>query len=414
MDQRSLAALNSRASGEQRSGGGNSGLQLVDAEWVHFPDPDDMLDPAYYERVRSWTTGRTRDAIDLVSTRQLILNDRTGAISDTHALRGKFRGGSQLVNLERHPEYIHLQSGSAFYRLNRIRDNGISFPVDVKPNFEDAYFTALYLAESTEPLVAVEAAAHYLYRRRDDGSSLIQSSWRNPEKYVHLPRVGYLRLAEELSQRNDGRLPTWAQTLLLYDLLFYFREDARTYGQTGWLSSHLSEEFHELAEQILGYIDVETIEGFSIVKTRGDLKRALIMGYKKAYPVSPVSLSFIDGGRRLLEVKYQYVGAAPLEVFRVRGKVVEPSHAKIRSVDFLGKPLLWERIVWLPATGTVRLSLDGRPTPLHIGPPQEPTYTARPVVYWRELPVDVPPPKRLRRPVANRCPRRVGRRCDVA
>ncbi|WP_404351018.1 bifunctional glycosyltransferase family 2 protein/CDP-glycerol:glycerophosphate glycerophosphotransferase [Phycicoccus jejuensis] len=368
----------------------NLGLRHVDADWVHFPDPDDMLDPEFYASVRPWVTGRRGRAVDLVSTPQIFLSDRTGELSDTHALRRKFRGGSQLVNLERHPEYIHLQSGSALYRLDRIREHGLEFPTDVRPNFEDAFFTALYLGLREAPTLAVVREARYLYRRRDDGSSLIQSSWRNPDKYLLLPRVGYLRLAERLAYES-GELPLWAQTLLLYDLLFYFREDARTYGQTGWLDTETAQEFLRTVAAILQHVADETIESFALVPTSRELRLALVMGLRGSYSTSDVALSFLDRKRELVRVTYYFAGERPVEEFRVRGRVVSPRHAKDRAVQFFGQTLISQRIVWLPANGTIRMTLDGRPVPLDIGQSPDPVYTARPVVYWRKLANSRPP-----------------------
>ncbi len=368
----------------------NLGLRHVDADWVHFPDPDDMLDPHYYASVRPWVTGRQGRAVDLVSTPQIFLSDRTGELSDTHALRRKFRGGSQLVNLERHPEYIHLQSGSAFYRLDRIREHGLAFPTDVRPNFEDAYFTALYLGLRAAPTLAVVREARYLYRRRDDGSSLIQSSWRNPAKYTDLPRSGYLRLAKRLAEEH-GSLPVWAQTLVLYDLLFYFREDVRTYGETGWLTPDIANDFLGAVRDIMAFVDDETIDAFELVPTPRQTKLALILGIKRSLRFGDVSLSRLDPQAELVRVAYYFAGPRPAEEFRVRGKVTAPRHAKDRAVVFFGQTVMFERVVWLPANGTLRVALDGRPVPLTLGRKAEPMYTARPARYWPALAAVSPP-----------------------
>ncbi|MEW1954926.1 CDP-glycerol glycerophosphotransferase family protein [Terrabacter sp. NPDC080008] len=363
----------------------NTGLEQATAEWVHFPDPDDVLHPRFYAEVKTFLGTRQSATTDLISTRQLILDDATGRVTDTHPLRRKFRGGDQLVDLTRHPEYIHLQSGTAFYRRERIESRRLAFDGTIRPNFEDAYFTALYLAGSLKPRVAVLANAHYHYRRRQDGSSLVQSSWHKPDKYVHLPRVGYLRLAETV-KAELGHVPVWLQTLLLYDLSFYFREDERIHSATAWIDAPLVDAFHETVERIFQYIDTETIEGFTLVPTSLQLRQALVVGFKHER-LRPTSLPLIrvDSGREIVQIRYFYGGELPTEEYRVRGLPIQPVHSKVRDITYLGRVLMHERIVWLPADGTIRVALDGRQVPLTLGAPQEPTFVMRPAVLWRTL-----------------------------
>ena len=65
-------------------------------------------------------------AVDMLATQLLILDDATGAVSDSHPLRRKFRRGTQVVDLSRHPEYIRLQSASAFYRTADLLGQGLT------------------------------------------------------------------------------------------------------------------------------------------------------------------------------------------------------------------------------------------------------------------------------------------------
>ena len=93
----------------------------------------------------------------------------------------------------------------------------------------------------------------------------------------------------------------------------------------------------------------------------------------------------VDTEREIVQVRYWFGGKLPHEDFRVRGVSIQPVYAKVRDVGSMGRVLLHERIVWLPATGTVRIALDGEALPLTLGAPPEPVYTMRPATVWRSL-----------------------------
>ena len=105
----------------------NAALSLITAEWVTFPDPDDVFDPEYFRAVLEFLESPGNDVVDMLATRLLLLDDATGEVSDSHPLRRKFRRGTQIVDLSRHPEYIHLQSASAFYRTGQLLGLGLTF-----------------------------------------------------------------------------------------------------------------------------------------------------------------------------------------------------------------------------------------------------------------------------------------------
>lgn len=199
----------------------NRGLDQASGVWVGFPDPDDVLDPQYLAAIRRFLENQSV-LPDLVSTHVLMLDDATGTSSDTHPLRRKFSRGNRLVNLARVPSCIHLQAASALYHRATLDTLGLRFDGTIRPNFEDAFLTAVYLSSFDEPKLGIVADALYHYRQRGDGSSLLQRSWSDEDKYTTVLERGYLTLLQTISERR-GRVPVWVQNTVLYDLLFYFR-----------------------------------------------------------------------------------------------------------------------------------------------------------------------------------------------
>ena len=337
----------------------NCGIDNARGAWITFPDPDDVLDPAYLDHVLTWIQ-RDGDRLSLIATKLMYLDDATGELRDNHPLSHRFANGDTVVNLARHPHQIHLSGATAIYRLDRIRELGLRFDSEIRPGFEDASFTTLYLSEDREPIIANVASAVYRYRRRADKSSTTQTSWHSPEKYGHLLRVGHLPLLKTLHERH-GHVPTWAQNVVLYDLNFYFREDARAHSVTAWIPTDLAEEFRGLVIEILKYIDEATIWDFNVSRSTDDIKRALVYGGKRRATPLVATLACVDLDQKLMELRYPTATENPEESFRSRGYAIEPVAAKTRSMRLLNSTWYYERIVWLPSDGLTTATVGGEP-----------------------------------------------------
>lgn len=346
----------------------NRGLDLATGSWLSFPDPDDVLGAGYLALVLGRL--RTLDEDVPLAVARLLLLDADGTVSDTHPLHARFDGGSRVVDLLDEPEVIHLQAASGFFRRHLLESLGLRFDGDVRPNFEDAFLTAHYLAAQPRPVLALVAEAHYVYRRRADGTSLVQQSWGRREKYTLLPRVGYLRLLEDLAA--EGPVPAWAQNLVLYDLLFYFREDQRMHAATAGLDDETRSTFHDLVHAILRHVDPVVLAGFDVIPTSWVLRQGLRVGYQEPGHVPDrLHLWRVDAARQIVQVRYVHGSRAPVERFTAGGRQVEPVHAKVRDLVWFGRVLAHQRIVWLPATAPLRAWLDGSPVPLVVGAPEE-------------------------------------------
>jgi glycosyltransferase involved in cell wall biosynthesis/CDP-glycerol glycerophosphotransferase (TagB/SpsB family) len=370
----------------------NRGLAECSGAWVTFPDPDDRLNPSYFETIQQFLRSEPADGVHLVAANLLRLNDETGRVSNRHPLRFKFAGGQRVVDLETHPRFIHLHSACGFYRRATIEASSLAFDLRIRPNFEDAHFTALYLATFDKPRIAVVPDAVYLYRERADGSSLIQSSWSKPEKYTDLLEYGFLALLLQIRAQR-GTIPRWTQMLVVHELAFFFNLDSRPSSPTAGISRETSERFHDLLRQIMACIDVPLIEDFSIVAISDEVRAAMLMG-AKGVETSPASVQIdaVDAARRLVRVWYYYARERPTEQIRVGGVVVTPAHQKIRAVRFLGQTMIYQRIAWVPATGTLAVELDGARAELMLGRPTRRRYRVGPRTMWHAILHEPPTP----------------------
>lgn len=351
----------------------NLGLDSVTAEWVTFTDPDDTLAEDFFEAVDSEL--RVHRRAEMVICHLLDYFEATAEVKDSHPLRYRFRGGDQLVDIDRFPEYVHLHASSAFFRMEKVNELVLRYDERIKPTFEDAHFVQRYLLALPKRLVSVVDSAKYFYRRRADNSSTLQTSATDPRKYTTVLEFGCLQLLEQASLE----VPLWLQYVVIYELTWTLRTEEAMFSKAAGVDARTAARFHELVQKIREYLTVEAIESFSLVKRSPTQIEALAHGYaKEEWRWQSVVINTFDEVRQLIELKYHFTTRIPSEAIRVRGKQVRPLAAKTRNFTYLRRSLVHERIIWVPAGGTLEVSLDGVPVPLTFDWPQRKQYSVRP------------------------------------
>lgn len=354
----------------------NLGLDHARGEWVTFPDPDDVLEPTYLSEVAAFLDGHPETP--MVATARVMLDDRTGRVSDTHPVRAHFRGGNRLRDLDAWPHHFHGSAPAAFFRHETIRDLGLRFDPAVRPNFEDGDFCVRYLLALERPLIAFVGTARYRYRKRSDMSSTLQTSLENPGRYTDAVRNGYLRIMRLAAERYGGRAPEWLQTYILYELSWYFTSQdahASTTSATGAVAA----EFHELMAEICALLDPAVIDTFSLRNVRPTWRQIMAHSYSEDAWHQPYgTLDRLDERQGLVRLVYCYTGAPPDEVFYSNGVRVAPAAAKTRYISYHEKTLLYERIVWLPSRGVLWATLSGVPLDLVFKAPAVPARAVTP------------------------------------
>ncbi len=389
----------------------NAGLAAATGEWITFPDPDDVLTPEYLSVMRTFLKTDKAKSIHLVAGNLIYLDDETGKRSNGHPLRFKFAEHHRIVDLERHPEFIHLHANTALFRRALIVKYGLRFDSRVKPNFEDAQLIGFYLAKFERPRIAMLDDAVYLYRRRSDGSSLVQSSWAKEAKYKDVPQYGWLHMLQQVHAER-GRVPRWMQILVVYDMFFYFRMDTRRDVRHRGPARGVERDVPVHADR---GPDVRRRRPDRVLQDRPGRARGPARGAVRAEAHRPADLRDVRRLPRPGPPTRPRSGTTTRarfrdEQYRARGFLVRPVFAKSRAVTLFGRVMMHERTAWLPATGTLSLTLNGRPTPLALAPPELPRYSVGPTTLWNELAGGVKPPL----PVSASLKRRVRRKAGDA
>jgi len=346
----------------------NLGLERAQGRWVSFPDPDDVLAPNYLERVAGFI--QAEPDVDLVGCARWLLDDATGALTDTHPLRQHFAGGDRLRSLAEYPQHFYGSAPVAFFRRERLDDLGLRFDTELRPNFEDGALCVRYLlGSSNQPTVGFVGTAHYHYRKRSDSSSTLQTSLSHPGRYTRVLRDGYLAVLREAAE-GTGVAPEWLQNHILYELSWFFSSQDGASSRGSAESAGVSDEYHELLGQIRRFLEDDVIEAFTVRGMRRIWKDVLLHSYDdQPWRMPYARVDRLDADQALTRIVYQYTGDAPSERIFVNGVETAPRHAKVRDIAYHGRVVMRERVLWVTARANLRILLDGRRLPFRFDQP---------------------------------------------
>lgn len=335
----------------------NVGLGMAKNEWVTFCDPDDALQESYFENVASFIERDTKRQASILTTRVMVWQEKTGKITDTHPLARKYFFGERLVDLDKDPHNIQLGGATIFLRKSVIDEHDLRFDERIRPTFEDGEFIGRFMSHLERPIVGFVSNARYLYRKRGDGSSLVQSGWGQAERYDEVLRYGYIGLLEGLRSKL-GYVPVWAQNMVLYDIQWYLSEDKKMNSSTAWLSDKQRILLLDLLRKTFTYIDRQTIDMYNVTPWSWLTRDAILVRFKGQG--SKVKRVFLWSERNTspTRIVYTYSGVLPEERFMVDGKLVAPIRTKSVEHSYYGETFVYERTVWLPTSNQPQVWLD--------------------------------------------------------
>lgn len=361
----------------------NLGLEHATGEWLTFPDPDDYVDKDYFEKVDEFL--RLHRGSTMIATNRIVFDEATNERKDNHPLKRFFDVGDRQVDLREFPEFFHGAVNAGFFRADLVEREQLRFDVRVRPNFEDGHYCSRYLLATDEPVIGFIKSARYVYRRRSDRSSTVQTALLDPDRFLAAPRYGHLD-ALRRGVEQHGEAPEWLQNFILYELSWYFEADARMSDVATAAHGEVAERFVETLREIAGLLSPRVIESFALRRFDRVWREILLHAFAGEDWATPYAVvTRTDGSRDAIRVAYRYIGALPDEKITVRGRTFMPVDAKTRTHEFWGQGLLKERLVWLPGSGTLRMLLNGEAVDLRAEWPGRTMTSMRPAQRERLL-----------------------------
>ena len=185
----------------------NMGLEYAKGDFINFLDPDDKWSNNSFKYAVKFF--RLNPNIDLVAGRMKYFE----ASNDYHPLDYKFKE-SRIIDLNNEYNCIQLSVASSFMRRSAIGER--KFVKGLISGEDTLFVNKLFI---NKPLYGVLKKAIYFYRKRDDGTSIVQNAKINDIFYFITPKKVHQHLLD-ISFNLYNKLVPFIQYYVAYDILF--------------------------------------------------------------------------------------------------------------------------------------------------------------------------------------------------
>ncbi|MCI5731690.1 MAG: glycosyltransferase family 2 protein [Eubacterium sp.] len=238
----------------------NQGLRMCREqgdELVTFLDSDDKLEESALERAVAYF--KKHEDIHIATIELMCF----GAVEEEQRLNWRFRE-AEVVDIKKQFNFPHYYVGGVFVRGDALQQ----LHFDETMNFwEDALaINQIIINEGKYGLIR---GACYYYRKREDHSSLVDTAWRNKDRYTTFLETGYWRLFQ-YSRKKKHRIIPYVQYVVAYHMRLIMMKSKQA-----------------MIEEILTEEELENL--------RNDLQKLLKKIRVKIILSIPTSLPIIEG-----------------------------------------------------------------------------------------------------------------------
>lgn len=321
----------------------NMGIEFVNTEWVTFIDPDDFVDTRYFESVDSKLTKNSNVKM-LVANLKFYIENKS-LVKDTHPLNFRFKN-KKALEVRQLDNDINLSASSTFFETSDIKKYNLFFESKVKPNFEDGKFIADYLFNFSDEKVVFIKESIYFYRKREDGTSTLDSSWGKKEKFRDVFIYGFIPMLEQYKEKF-GFVPKNIQKTVLYDMNWYIQYLINKPEKINFLSDEEKIIFYKLFLNVFEYIEKETIMSFFMANTWYFHKVGMLGAFKsEEMPFQMAYIEDIDRDKKQILVS-SFIYSDSYVSYEINGKEVVPKHHKVVDHTFNDNIFVHEVRDWI-------------------------------------------------------------------
>ena len=335
----------------------NLGLEYVKTEWVTFVDPDDFLNAGYFSNIDKELSKEKNKNIKMISCNIIMYLESSKSYKMSHPLSFKYENDVALKKIYALDREIQLSASSALFKYSDIKKKGILFDSNVKPNFEDAHFIANYFYDLEYEYVIFLKKSEYFYRKRDDSSSTLDTSWTKIERFSSVLKFGYLDILKKYHERYD-KIPISIQNTVLYEMSWYIKWLDNRPERIAFLDEGQTLNFRNLLMEIFAYIDSDVIMNFNLAGTWFYHKWVMLSHFKNIIPEKQILyVDKYDRAKELIRFRY-FTDVVGLEEYIVDGNDTYPSYTKDTKHDIAGEKVITERWVWISVRNAKRIEIN--------------------------------------------------------
>lgn len=350
----------------------NAGLSHVKHPWVAWIDADDFVHPDYFWHVDTLLQKYEQYKIKLLSCKQIVYYEGKNEFKDNRPFRYCFKHDAELRPCSNLGEYLHFTVNSAFFSMEEIRAQGITFARDNGwCAFDDAHFVLRYLKDVTEGCVLFSKNPNYYYRKRGDKTSNLDISWKRKQFFIDVIQDADLDILHQYKQKI-GSVPVFVQRSILYDISWKIKGIANNPRSAAILSKDETEYFLNLCDRVFSYIDTATIDNFEYNLSQfGYFHKVGTRYCFKREPIECLFASCVKLDVHKQQICIRFYGSSPSQeaALFADGIALTPEYSKTTRRKFLTRTFIYEFYLWfkLPAAASeIRFQIDDRLVPIEL------------------------------------------------
>ncbi|HFU5741284.1 TPA: CDP-glycerol:glycerophosphate glycerophosphotransferase [Campylobacter jejuni] len=327
----------------------NLGLKYIQENnyktpWVTFTDPDDFLDRNYFYEVDKFLSTYQDDNVCMIGCNIIFYHEKQRIYKDNHSLNFKFKKGVYIKENYNLDNFIQLSAASCFINITFL--NNLIYDEKLKPNFEDAKFISEYLLENINLKSAFLPKAKYFYRKREDGSSTLDSKLKLKDYYLNVTNNGYLAILNSCKYKKN--IPLFIENLVLYDLCWQIKPLINSSEKISILNKNEQQKYLNLLDQIFSFISLETIMKFFLAGCWLFYKIGILNCFKNEKPSFQIAyIEDYDPYKEQILITYYTGDDKDMENILVDEKEVYVDYKKIVKYNFLDRVFCYQKRLWI-------------------------------------------------------------------
>ena len=192
--------------------------------------------------------------------------------------------------------------------------------------------------------------AVYFYRKRESGTSTLDTSWQKVEKFSNVFEYGFLPMLQNYKNRL-GSVPSSIQKTALYDMAWYIQQLLNRPERLELLNAEQKAHFYALMKQVFNYIDEKNIMEFGLAGIWLFHKVGMLGMFKQSEPPFQIAyIENIDHERKQFLVSYFTHFDLPYSV-QANGDDIIPAYAKSVINNLNEQLFVYEKRLWIPYGG---------------------------------------------------------------
>lgn len=323
----------------------NLGMDYVKTKWVSFIDPDDFVSLDYFEEIAKVIDKNPED-IGLVSCNFIFYRESIDQYSDSHPLKYRFTEGITYNSNFDFGKNIVMSVNSGVFSAKVIFENDLFFDPRLRPSFEDARFASEYIYYIKSSKVVFLPSARYYYRKREDSSSTLDTSWNDKRKFLDALEYGPIFVLEFYKKKLQ-QIPEFIQRQALYDFAWICRHLLNNPNPLNILSNDEKIKFYENAEKILSFIDIKTILNFDLAGIWFLYKVGLLGSFKGITDITQIAyIEKYDQTKREILISYHSYRESDISIL-FDNKDTIPKYQKKKKHTFGDKYFVTTYKLWI-------------------------------------------------------------------